>query len=424
MKRAVCVLIAFLMLVSAFPVFSFAENSVVADGIVEISKYGNVKINLSHKDVYANFELGDIVTVSFGTVSADVPLCVSFSDVDSGNAGLFCQLSDGVEETELAINMGNFAETFGLAKKTVYPDKTYIWEYQNGFSEKTQFTVKLKEKAGYLEEFTVRNLTYTDAREDFPNLTDEQFVNFRGVTAGRIAKNVLYRSASPVDPTRNRNKYADGVCREYGITHFINLGDSEDILKTYEGYDKSYYKTAEHIAVACSMNPAADENKAKFAECFRFIIENPCGKYDVHCREGQNRTGMFIAITECLMGASYEEIAQDFMLTYVNYFGLEKGDKAYGIVEEGIFRKTLADVFGADPVNADLEKEAEEYLTGIGLSAKEIAKLKTVLSTGFIHNALFNTVFQYAKKEINKLKTHFNPVFNYFRNVIGKIFGK
>ncbi len=389
MKKTLSVVLALLMILTFIPVFSYAENSVTANGIVEISKYGNVKINLSHAVITENFKLGDIVTVTFGEVSIDVPLCITFSDVDSGKAGLFCQVSGGVEETELAINMGNFAETYGIAKKTTFPDKTYTWEYQNGFSNNTLFTVTLKQAAGYLDEFTVRNLIYTDAREDYPNLSDEQFANFRAVTAGSIANGVLYRSASPVDPTRNRNKYADKVSEKNGITHFINLGDSDEALVKYEGYSESYYKTVNHIAVDASLNPASEENKEKFAECFRYIINNPAGKFDVHCREGKDRTGMFIAITECLMGASYNEISSDYMKTYANYYGLSRKDEAYKIIENGVFKKSLSDVFGADPENADLEKEAKEYLKDIGFSNKEISELKFILSGhGLVLNLL------------------------------------
>ena len=399
MKKFLCVVLSLLMILTIIPVYSFAAASVTANGIVEISKYGNVKINLSHDVITENFKLGDIVTVSFGAESIDVPLCIAFSDVDSGKAGLFCQVSGDVEETELAINMGNFAEYYGIAEKTVFPDKTYVWEYRNGFSDSTQFTVTLKQAAGYLDEFTVRNLFYTDAREDYPDLSDEQFANFRAVTAGRIAKGVLYRSASPADPSRNRNKYADKVSEKHGITHFINLGDSDDTLFQYEGYSESYYQTVNHIAVEATLNPAEKENKEKYAECFRYMINNPGGKFDVHCREGKDRTGMFIAITECLMGASYNEIASDYMGTYENYYGLSREDEAYKTIENGVFKKSLSDVFGNDPENADLEKEAKEYLNDAGLSNKEICRLKFILSG---HGRILN-IFQVIKNIISFL---------------------
>ena len=382
MKKVLSILVAAILLISSVPVFAFAGSApVIADGIVEISKYGNVKINLPHSVVVENFELGDILTVSFNGISIDVPLCIVYANVDSGKPGLFCQISsEGVEETELAINMGNFAETYGIATKTVFPDKSYVWEYQNGCSESMQFTVTLKEKAGYLEEFTVRNLVYTNKREDYPDLTDAEYANFRMVNAGGIRDGVLYRASSPVEPAINRNAFADAACRENNITHFVNLADSEEGMKAYEGYAETYYSTGKYVAVAASMSAVSEENKPKFAECFRFIIANPDGRFLVHCREGKDRTGIFIAILESLMGASYEEIAADYMISFYNYYGVTEDDAAYEIVLNGNLRKTLEEVYGVDPVNADLEKEAAEYLTDIGLSSDEIISLKSVLS--------------------------------------------
>ncbi len=128
------------------------------------------------------------------------------------------------------------------------------------------------------------------------------------------------------------------------------------------------------------MNPAADEDKVKFAECFRYIIANPDGKFLVHCREGKERSGMFIAITECLMGASFDEIAADYMTSYRNYYGLKESDPAYRIILNGNLKKSLTDLFGADVQEADLVKEAEEYLSDIGLSFEETVQLERVLS--------------------------------------------
>ena len=411
MKKAISLFLAFVFILSSVTCAAFAgetEKTVTAHGINEISKYGNVKINLSHAEITKYFELGDFVTVTFGDVAVDVPICIAFADVDSGCPGLFCQISsDGAEEVELAVNMGNFAETYGIAVKTVHQDKTYEWNYCEGFSADTCFTITMKEKAGYLEDFTVRSLIYSNERSDFESLTDEQFANFRSVTLGRIADGILYRSASPVDPSRKRNTYADAACEKAGITNFINLGDSEQTLTAFENYAESYYATVSHIAVEASMDPLAGENLDKYAECMRYIIAHPDGIFDVHCLEGKERSGMFIAILGCLMGADYEEIADDYMQSYINYYGIEKGSDAYSVIVNGNFRKTLENTFGTDPAAADLEKEAEEYLAFAGLSKKEILKLKSVLS----HR---NIVLVFIESIFARIKSFFSRLFGIF----------
>ena len=57
------------------------------------------------------------------------------------------------------------------------------------------------------------------------------------------------------------------------------------------------------------------------ATVVRFINKHP-GPYYVHCRLGTDRTGTVSACLAALAGASWEEIAQDYMLT--NKMGLRE----------------------------------------------------------------------------------------------------
>ena len=351
------------------------SSVVTADGILEISKYGNVKLDLSHSDVLEAFEYGDILTVSFGSVSVDVPLGKNFSDVDSDCPGLFLQMDGDTQETELAVNMGNFAETYGIAEKIVHEDKSYEWQYCDEMSEKTAFTITLKEKAGYLEQFTIRSMTYTDEREDYPELTDAQYANFRPVAAGKIGKNVLFRSSSPINPEHGRSTYADAAAAEAKVTVFIDLTDSEASVPECEGFEGSYFAKQKYAAVAASMDFTAEENTKKIAEAFRFMAENP-GVYCVFCDEGKNRTGIAAALLESLMGASYDEVAQDYMQSFVNYYKIGPDDEVYTMTLNGNLNKSLTAVFGTDPQTADLQQEAEKYLASIGMTEDEIAGLK------------------------------------------------
>ena len=102
------------------------------------------------------------------------------------------------------------------------------------------------------------------------------------------------------------------------------------------------------------------------------------------CLKGTDRTGFFCAILECLMGASYDEIVDDYMVTYYNWNGVTKDDKAYQIIADKNIINTLKTVFGTDDLkNADLQTEAHTYLLNIGLSEKEIEDIKSNLSVDF-----------------------------------------
>ena len=393
MKRKIlCLLLALLMLLpvceafaAAAEPFTYAQNdrtnpdTVTAEGFWSISKYGNVKLNLSHAAVLEAFDYGDILTVRFADAAVDVPLCKNFSDVDSGCASLVLQMDGDTEETELNINMGNFAETYGIARKLVHEDKSYEWQYYDGITDKLEFTITLKEKAGYLAEFTLRSMSASNLREDYPALSDAEFANFRMVTAGEIGNGILYRSASPVDPKENRNRCSDAAAKAAGVTVFVDLADKEADLSAFPGEAESYFAGQKHIAVAATLDFTAAENQAKLAEALRFMAANP-GVYDIFCLQGKDRTGLVIALLESLMGAGYDEIAADYMVSYYNYYGITAEDPAYTLTLDGNLRKNLQNLFGADPAEADLRRAAEGYLTSIGLTEEEIAALKRNLS--------------------------------------------
>lgn len=346
---------------------------------VGISKYGNVFISATKEEMAeAGFEYGDIVTVSFAGKKIDIPYCSNYSDVDAGDSGLFGK--DDEEMLNLAVNLGNFATTYEIADKVTAEDKTYQWVYREGISESLTFEIQMKQKRGYYEEYLVRQLSYTDERSDYPDLTDEQYGNFRAVNTTGITENILYRSGSPVDPSRTRSAYVDAAAREHGISVIINLADDETTLVSYEGYGDSYYATVQHIALDMGVDYTEDDFKEKLCRGLKFMAENQ-GVYLIHCKEGKDRTGVVFAILEFLMGATYEEAEADYMVTYYNYYGVVKGDEKYAAITSKIFEKMLSRSFLVDDVkHADLQMCATEYLKNIGLTEGEIAALKANLA--------------------------------------------
>ena len=124
----------------------------------------------------------------------------------------------------------------------------------------------------------------------------------------------------------------------------------------------------------------ADDFKKGLAEGMRFFISNP-GVYAVHCTEGKDRAGFVSALLECLMGASFEQVRSDYMTTYFNYYGVEKGTEKYNAIAASNIEKSLKAAFGVADLNtADLAAKAEAYLSDIGLGKDEIVTLKANLA--------------------------------------------
>ena len=334
--------------------------------IREINKHGNVILDVSFDEMNAALiEIGDFITVRVGNEEYDLPVGTAFTDVDSGN--MICRFDLEDNEVALAINYGSFAEAAGLAeKKTIEEDPGYKWDI---FFEEIELT--LKEKRGYLDEYNARHLTRTDAREDYPELSDEEFANFRVVSVSNLKENTLYRSSTPLEAALGRNEYAMVAMEKAGIRAVINLDDSADGMKSYPAYPGSFYSQCAIINPEMGYDFESEEFAAKIKESILFIIEND-GPYLIHCKEGKDRTGILCAILECFTGASSEDVARDYMITYYNYYGVKAEDAVYPIILNNNLIKTLSALFKIDSfATADLKGSAVQYLHSIGLTNEQ-----------------------------------------------------
>lgn len=378
MKKIAALVLALALLLSV-SAFAEAPAAVTTTAQCEnIAKYGNVVLDYTCEDLLsAGYVYGDVVTVSFLGQELDIPFCSNYSDVDSGSPALFAR--DGDTYIVAAINMGDFATVYGIAVKTTFEDKTFVWNWAEGVEGPVQFEISLKEAAGYLDAYEMHRLTRTNERADYADLSDEEFANFRAVKTTGMGEGKLYRSSSPVNPEIGRNTYADAAIKAAGVTVVMNLADAEEAAKAYEGFADTYYATIKFVALNSGVDVLSSEFAAKLCEGLRFFIANP-GVYMVHCTEGKDRAGYVSALLECLMGASLEEVCDDYMITYTNYYGVKKGEARYDTILNSNIVKTLCKAFGVETLEgADLSACAENYLTNIGLSAEEIAALKANL---------------------------------------------
>ncbi len=345
----------------------------------KIQKHGNVPLALSSDEIInAGYNYGDILNVSFLGQSLDLPLCSSYSDVDAKKSAVFARKADGL--VQLGINMGDFATTYHIAEKTTNDDGTFTWNPSSGVTLPVTVTIDMKEAGGYYDQYMIHQLNYDDDRTAYPHLTDAQFANFRQVSTTGIAPGRLYRTSSPVNPARQRNKYADAAIRDAGVTVIMNLADSDKTFNSYEGLNDTYYSKQKYKLLNMSIDFTADEFRSKLAEGLRFFASNK-GIYAIHCNEGKDRAGLVTAILECLMGASSDEVVNDYMTSFYNYYGITPGDAKYQTIANSNIKKTLAMLFDiSDITTADLAAEATDYVRSIGLTNAEIAQLKSNLS--------------------------------------------
>jgi len=343
---------------------------------VAASKYGNVTTDIPMDSLTAvGFEVGDILKVEItGQEPMMVPFGTGYSNVDTGSPIAVTDTSTNT--LALAINMGNFASTYALG--TQAEDKSWTMD------ETKTVTVSMGEKAGYLEEYTIRNIDAlrTNVREDYES--DEVFANFRAVTMGDIADGKLYRGSSPVNPELGRNTYVDALLKANNVKTVIDLADSEEEYAGYEGVAESYACTTDTVKLNMGVDFAAEDFAAKLKTGLEFMIAHE-GPYFVHCNEGKDRCGFVTMVLEMLMGGKADEIVDDYMLSYENYYHVEHDSDRWNRIAGSNVIANMLKLTGAEDqaalAKADLVKAAETYLTEtVGLTADQVTALKTVLS--------------------------------------------
>ena len=364
------------------------EVKALESSVSDIQKYGNLVLSITKSDMDSiNAEYGDVFTISFNDQALQAPYCTSYSDVDLGNLVL---RNDG-DVMILAINMGDFASTYGIATKVTNPDKTYEWVFEEGKKlEDVTLSLVLSGKGEYRDQYLIHQLSRTNDRNDYSS--DAVFANFREIKGGNLGSGALYRSSSPVNNEIGRAMYADELAEENKINTVMNLADSSDAVEGYfkeEGFASPYYKSlyenGQVIALNMGVSFKTREFQAALVEGLTFLSNNE-GPYLVHCNEGKDRAGFTSALLSALMGLSYEEIAADYMTSYENYYHVEKGTEQYEAVKRSNIDSMLSFIAGVEADNlssVDLSAKAEEFLLAIGMEKANIDTLKSKLSKDY-----------------------------------------
>ena len=337
------------------------------DGITS----GKMYLNYPADSFLTQFEIGDIVTVAInGYDTLEMPVAESSSDVPI--AGFLVAAIKGSDQLVLTAHYAQMSDVLGITAENA----------------PLQVSISMKEKGGYLLGLDImRNTQYMDTYlEAYPDLSIEEFANFRDVHTTGMGKNKLYRSSSPIYLYLGRNYYADSLAQVAGIATFVNLADSENEAYSNKGYETTYYSTQNVIFLGIPPEFFSTSFKEGLVKGFRYMIEHE-GPYLVHCTYGMDRTGFTIAVLEALMGASIEEIQADYAKTFSNYFTVidskqvTLNDQQVDFFKSVVLRNLRA-VYHAEGIevpetdDADWVTATENYLEKLGMTPQEISELK------------------------------------------------
>ena len=344
------------------------KSSTLQATVIEIEKYGHAVLDITTADfMKGGYNLGDIVCVCIGACEYTMPF---FDGYYSNPGNLLLRGSAPEDYIAVCINYGDFSDT-------------------NDVEVGDSAEITMVNKAGMRDIQELYELQYSSNRDDYSD--DASFANFRSVTAGRIGNGKLYRTASPINNENGRADYADNLIESVGVTTVLNLADSD---KDIEGYladsecDSEYYRhlyeTGSVIAIDLTGNFYSEEFASSVAKGLTFLARNEA-PYCIHCTEGKDRAGFTAMLLEALMGATLDEIISDYMISFYNYYGIDKEHEPerYQAVLDINLMEMLFHITGAESVEQleqiNLETAVTAYLIEAGMSQEDIVMLKQKL---------------------------------------------
>jgi protein tyrosine/serine phosphatase len=215
------------------------------------------------------------------------------------------------------------------------------------------------------------------------NISDNaQSVNFREIRVGNIAPNVLYRSSHPIQANR-QEPIISILAARHRIAAVINLSDTNSEVKwkaLFAPWYNRLFTNNRIIALGMDFSVTSTSYHQKLKKALRFIIKID-GPWLIHCHAGIDRTGFVSMVLEAFMGATIDEITDDYLMSFNSIFESSMHDHSNKADSLAVMQ--LLSVMGGSLAinNQNLQGIAEHYLRDkIGLSGEEVDLLKIRLS--------------------------------------------
>ena len=334
-----------------------SEPALLKTKVKEIDMFGDAVLNVKEIDL----EYGDSVDISFsgGYEIKNIPYYPAFYGRKGDTV-----ISDYFDYIVVANVGGAF-----INKSDVKPGE--------------KVTIKLNERKRFIEEYKAYDVDQD--KEKWEGQTDEEFINAREVDEGTVVAGIIHRGSSPTNPDFNRMELMDEYIQHHGINCIINLSESMDTIKSVKNlpaHTKEMLDNGQIIAVGMGVDFQDEDTKKALGKALVEMTERK-GPYLIHCSYGKDRTGVVIAILQALCGATYQEIEDDYMLSYKNLHNINMNpDSDQYQLNVQRLEDELADIFEVQPTETpyiDMQAGARKYLLSCGMTDEQIDKLKSIL---------------------------------------------
>lgn len=228
----------------------------------------------------------------------------------------------------------------------------------------------------------------SEFRSDYPS--DEAYTNFRACNVGKLKKNYIFRGPAPYRED-DRSKYICDYLRINDVHYVVTLCDPQekiDSMLNDEAYADNYFIQSvkdgtiiDDVAYYPSLINFDDPSDVKILVQSLKNLSNSEGNVYVHCHSGRDRTGGYCVLLGCLADASYNEIVDDYMLSFklLSYVTQQDYPDTYNLAIEKGVDKFLHDISkdnkNVDLSELDLKQSAVDFLIEHGMTSSEVEKL-------------------------------------------------
>ena len=218
-------------------------------------------------------------------------------------------------------------------------------------------------------------------KESIITIEDAQAVNFREIRMGEISPKTLYRSSHPIKDNK-QEKVVSMLASFAKIAAVINLCDTNSGIAgkaIFALWYNKLLKSNQVIALGMDFSFTGINFEKKLKKAIQFINRTE-GPWLIHCHAGVDRTGFVCMVLESFMGASLDDVINDYLNSSNSIFESSINEETHK-ADSLMAMQILSFMGNIAPNDQNLQAIAENYLREtIRLSSDELDLLKRKLS--------------------------------------------
>jgi hypothetical protein len=274
----------------------------------------------------------DILTMDSLKAPIGSDLFIEFNG--STYTGIFVENYNGVPTSSLFVNFNSYDKEYTLG---VF-NGTFYGEHSIAVGDKVKLSVAGMNE--YYPRITNYLKGYSDDSVDYSS--DQEFANYRILSGGDMKEGKVYRCSTPWG-LNGRGDAGDAFLKEVGVERLIGMDKSKEGLEEIVATKGELYSSQLFLndkVDARFLSPAIHSHPEEIRWVIDCILDSD-GSIGIFCKLGRDRTGIYCLVLQALAGATLEEVVNEYMISYTNFYGIKKGTDEYDAVYDMTLMRQL-----------------------------------------------------------------------------------